>query len=149
MESMIADGIIDRSSYELLSSTNCLRLMEPNFIEYVVGQSLVYSFPVLEMFANPRKSMQGGFIAAAFDNVFGALVGFVTNKIEMASVDISVNYIRPIFVNDILTIYAYIKSQGKSIVHLTGEAFNKENKLIATASINIMLLKKDKYLEKV
>jgi len=145
LESMITDGIIDRIVQNLENSTNCIKLMNPKFIEYIVGESLTYSYPVLDIFSNPRKSMQGGFIAAAFDNIFGILVYITTKKIEMASIDISVNYLRPIFINDTLIVKAYLKSKGKIIVHLIGEAYDKEKNLIATASTNIMLLEKNKY----
>lgn len=149
LKPMIRDGIIKPQHVDLLHSTNCLKTMQPEFIEYVVGKSLVYAFPVLDIFTNPRNSMQGGFVAAAFDNVFGILVYLSTKQVEMASVDLSINFIRPIFGGDTLQIKTYLRSQGKTIVHLTGEAFDKKNKLISTASVNIMLLGKNKYFKKV
>ena len=138
LQSMIEAGIIEKNR----SPSNCVVLMEREFIEYVVGESATYAYPVLEIFSNPRKAMQGGFIAAAFDNTFGGLVYLATKHIEMATIDLSVNYHKPIFENDQLTITAYLKSPGKTIIHLIGEAFNSKKELIATATTNILLLRK-------
>ena len=142
-ESMVADGIVEKTDIRV----NCVELMKREFVEYVVGESLTCAYPVLKIYSNMRKSMQGGFISAAFDNTFGALVYFFTKKAEMASIDLYVNYHRPIFENDKLTVTAYLKSKGKTIIHLVGEAYNMENKLIATSNTNIMLLDKNKFFK--
>ena len=127
---------------------NCRDTMQPQFVEYVEGESFTYNYPVLEMYLNPRRSMQGGFIAAAFDNAFGALVYLTTGQLEMASVDIHVNYQRPIFENDLLTVKVFLKAKGRNIVHVTGEAYDQSSVLIATASTNIMILDRDYFQRK-
>ncbi|NPV92676.1 MAG: PaaI family thioesterase [Firmicutes bacterium] len=127
---------------------NCWDLMKPELVEYVEGKSMTFRFPVLEIYSNPRKSMQGGFISAAFDNSYGPLASVVTGQLEMASVDLCVNYHRPIFENDTLTVKVYIKSKGKNILHLTGEAFDSKDRLIASSVTNIMLLEKEKFHKK-
>lgn len=119
---------------------NCREVMQPEFVEFVEGESLTYRFPVLEMYANPRNSMQGGFIGAAFDNTFGGLVFLLTGKLEMASVDLYVNYHRPIFVGDSLYIKVVMKSMGRTVIHMLGEAYDGKKRLVATATTNIMLL---------
>jgi uncharacterized protein (TIGR00369 family) len=138
-ESMVKDGIM-----KVVDSPNCVELMKREFIEYIVGESVTCAYPVLEIYSNPRKAMQGGFISAAFDNTFGALVYLETKKIEMATIDLSVNYHKPIFENDKLIVAVNIKSLGKTIIHLTGEAYNNEKNLIATATTNIMILDRHK-----
>lgn len=127
---------------------NCKETMQPVFVEYVEGESLTYNFPVLEIYSNPRKSMQGGFIGAAFDNTFGGLIFLSTGRMEMASVDLCVNYHRPIFENDVMKVKVNLKSMGKTIAHLTGEAYDTRGRLIASATTNIMLLEKDKFHKK-
>jgi acyl-coenzyme A thioesterase PaaI-like protein len=127
---------------------NCRDIMQPQFVEYVEGESFTYIYPVLEMYLNPRRSMQGGFIAAAFDNAFGALVYLTTGRLEMASVDMHVNYQRPIFENDRLTVTVFLKAKGRTMVHASGEACDQSGCLIATAATNIMLLDKESFLRK-
>ena len=127
---------------------NCRDTMQPQFVEYVEGESFTYNYPVLEMYLNPRRSMQGGFIAAAFDNAFGALVYLATGQLAMASVDLHVNYQRPIFENDLLTVTVFLKTKGRTVAHASGEAYDQSGCLIATATRNIMLLDKETFLRR-
>lgn len=127
---------------------NCRDVMQPQFVEYVEGESFTYDYPVLEMYLTPRRSMQGGFIAAAFDNAFGSLVYLTTGQLEMATVDLHVNYQRPIFESDILTVKVFLKSRGKTIVHAWGEAYDRKSSLIATAATNIFIMDKELFPRK-
>ena len=120
----------------------CAELMQPKFIEYIENESITYAFPVLDIYLNPWKCMQGGFISAAFDNVFGALAILATGKFEVSSLDLNLNYHRPIFADDMLTVKVYLKSKGKSIISLWGESFDSCGRLIATATSKIILLNK-------
>lgn len=119
---------------------NCVEVMKPRLIEYIEGEKMVMAFPVLEWQLNPRDAMQGGFITAAFDNVFGTLCIYETKEKSVATVDISTTYQRPIFKGDELIVTAWVKFRGKTLVHILGEGYNKEGKLIATASSNFILL---------
>jgi acyl-CoA thioesterase FadM len=62
----------------------------------------------------------------------------------MATIDMAVNYHKPIFEHDRLEVVVQIKSLGKTIINLVGEAFDKEQNLIATAITNIILLDRKK-----
>lgn len=137
-ESMAKDGLIDPGV--IANVPSCIKIMQARLVEYIPGEYVTFAFPVLEMFLNPRRSMQGGFISAAFDNAFGLLVFLTTKSGNIPTIDLNVNYHRPIFENDELIIKATIKSLGKNIVHVAGEGFNKDNKLVATAYGKFMLL---------
>ena len=50
---------------------NCSVAMKEEVLHYESCTSLAVKFPVLEVSLNPLRTMQGGFIVAAFDNVFG------------------------------------------------------------------------------
>ncbi len=127
---------------------SCWEIMQPEFVDYIEGEKLTCAFPVQHIFTNPRGSMQGGFIGAAFDNTVGALLYIETGSQTMASVDLNINYQRPIFENDKLVVSAYLKSMGKSIAHFYAEALDGQGRLVATATTNIMLLDKDKFIRK-
>ncbi|WP_052085860.1 PaaI family thioesterase [Clostridium sp. HMP27] len=123
---------------------NCFEVMKPKIIQYTAKESLTIGFPVLEEYLNPDGRMQGGFITAAFDNTFGALCFYEVKDLALpATIDISTSYQRPIFMGDELIITVDIKSMGNTIVHMTGDARNREGKLVATSTTNIMLLKDD------
>ncbi len=135
LEKMLADGIIEERP-----EPNCVTIMQWEFVEYVVGKSVTCAFPVLALYSNPRKSMQGGFIGAAFDNTFGTLVYLTTKKMNMVTINLNITYHRPIYENDRLIVTVYIKSLGKTIIHLVGEAFDSKGNLIASSSTNLTLL---------
>ena len=127
-------------------TTNCWSFMKPEFVEYVEGASLTMAFPVLEVYSNPRGTMQGGFMTAAFDNTFGSLLQMETRRRDMASIDIHINFQRPIFVGDVLLVRAYVKSIGQTLAHLYGEGTDRsQGRLIATAVSNLVLMGQEKF----
>jgi uncharacterized protein (TIGR00369 family) len=134
---MLEEGIMEERP-----EPNCVKLMQREFIEYVVGKSATFAFPVLDIYSNPRKSMQGGFIGAAFDNTFGALVYLTTKNLNMATIDMNITYHKPIYENDRLIVKVYIRSLGKTIIHLVGEAYDNQGNLIASGTTNITMLDK-------
>lgn len=138
LESMIEDGIIEKG----WNRPKCVTLMKQKFVEYVVGKSITHVYPVAEEYSNQAGGMQGGLISAAFDNTFGVLVWAITNRQEMATLDLNVSFHKPIYLNDKLIITAYIKSRGKTLIHLLGEAYDSKKNLIATANSNYYLFKK-------
>ncbi len=128
---------------------SCWSFMQPEFVEYVEGESLTIAFPVLEVYSNPRGSMQGGFMTAAFDNTFGSLLQMETHRRDMASIDIHMNFQRPIFVGDVLLVRACVKSIGQTLAHLYGEGVDKsQGRLIATAVSNLVLMGQEKFARK-
>ena len=145
LEQLIDGGKLFK--YMAKEGANCVLTMKPEFVEYIPTKSLTFKFPILEMFLNPRRSMQGGFVGAAFDNVFGILLLLETKRREMATVNLSINYLKPIFFGDELFIKVYIKSRGNKISSFYGEASNKEGKIIATSTTNIMSIDSDSFHE--
>ena len=132
LESMIQDGLIPPEMLKELP--NCITIMQTRLIDYIPGQHIILAFPVLEMFLNNKRAMQGGFIAAAFDNAFGWLIFFTTRDTNIPTLDLTTNFHRPIFKDDELIVTATMKHFGGNILLLAGEGYNKEDKLIATAS---------------
>lgn len=122
----------------------CFNFMQGRLLDYEEGKSLTVVFPVLESYTNPAGSMQGGLITAAFDNVFGPMCLLVGKKSPTTTIDINTSYHRPIFPGDEITITVRVKTQGKTKIYMLGEAFNKDNKLIATATSTYIYLKAEK-----
>jgi uncharacterized protein (TIGR00369 family) len=131
----------EKLNNKLGTAPNCFVFMQGRMLEFNMDERLTIAFPVLESYLNPAGSMQGGFITAAFDNVFGPLCQAVTNRKATTTVDLYTNYHRPIFAGDELIITASIIVKGRTKIHMTAEAYNQEKKLIATASTNYMYLK--------
>jgi uncharacterized protein (TIGR00369 family) len=112
---------------------NCFTSMQAKFVEYDSRRSLAVTFPVLEESLNPLRTMQGGFIVAAFDNVFGPL-SYLAARVPCVTLNLNTQFIRPIEPGDQLTVRATVVSRNAQVLQMTGEAFNSRNKVIATAS---------------
>lgn len=127
-------------SIELPPAPPCFTNMKAKLTAHKPGIELTVSFPVYETYVNPAGSMQGGYITAAFDNVFGPLCYRASGTGASAMVDINTSYHRPVFPGDQLIITARVKAKGKRIIHMEGEAYNSEKKLVASASCDYMVL---------
>ena len=122
------------SKADLPPTPNCSLFVPGCITGFVPGTSLTMTFPVAESYTNPGGSMQGGIISAAFDNVFGPLCHVTTKTAATTTMNINTAFHRPIFPGDELTIIASVKSKGRTAIYMAGEAYNRENKLIATAN---------------
>jgi len=124
---------------ELGTPPPCYLHMQARLVEYIPATSLTVAFPVMESYLNPAGTMQGGFITAAFDNVFGPLCYLASGTRASAMINIDNSYHRPAFAGDELTITARVKTKGRSVVHMEAEAYNQNDKLVASANCNYML----------
>jgi uncharacterized protein (TIGR00369 family) len=121
---------------------NCFTAMKAEIVQYESRNSLTVKFPVLEESLNPLRTMQGGYIVAAFDNVFGPL-SYAAARCPCVTMNLHTQFIRPIMPGDWLTITATVVSRGNQILYMTAEAHNEKKKLIATGSANAMMLKSE------
>jgi uncharacterized protein (TIGR00369 family) len=138
---VLKDLIEDFKNMKNESTVLCFSDMEPRFIDYRHKEFFTAAFPVLDRYLNPRKTMQGGFITAAFDNAFGALAYYSYNHRLMATIDISTSFHYPIYSDDELIITTRMISMGNTIASMRGEAVDRNGRIIATASTNMLILK--------
>lgn len=120
---------------------NCSLTMQSEIVAFSPERmEITVNTPVQEAFTNPAGSMQGGFVTAAFDNAFGPLCLMVTGGFASTTIDIYTNYHRPIFPGDVLSVTASVVYKGKRAVQMAARGYNREGKLIATATANYILL---------
>ncbi|MGI6420875.1 MAG: PaaI family thioesterase [Syntrophomonadaceae bacterium] len=127
---------------DLGSVPHCFSFMQGRILDYIEGESLTIGFPVFRHYLNPSGSMQGGFISAAVDNVFGPLCYSATKTPQTTMIDMMTSYHRPIFEGDELIVTATVKTKGRTRIHMIAEAYNRENKLVATASCDYIHLRR-------
>jgi uncharacterized protein (TIGR00369 family) len=148
-ETPSGEGKIDADSFfrdaEFARTYPWVKLPPPCFLSSgarIVGheqhRSLTVAFPVSEAQTNPVGSLQGGILAGYFDNTFGPL-SFATMRKPCVSIDMTVNFIRPVRPGETVTIRAEFKSKGRKVFQMYAEAHNGKNKLIATASTNMLV----------
>jgi acyl-coenzyme A thioesterase PaaI-like protein len=118
----------------------CFTSMQGEFLEYESRKSLKVSFPVLSDSLNPQGKMQGGFLTAAFDNVFGPL-SYLAARAPCITLDIHTQFFRGLEVGDIVTILAEIVARGTGSIFMKAEASNSAGKLVATSTTNLLIVK--------
>lgn len=126
----------ERASEEIerLPKPPCLIEMMGEILEYQPGENrLICTFPVQDKYANPMQTMQGGFIAAAFDNVFGPLSLLAGGK-PSTTVSMQLTYHRPVLMGDKLIIAARAVKKGKRTLYMEAEGFNSQGDLVASAN---------------
>jgi len=106
--------------------------------EYEANRSLTVEFSVHDSQTNPLGYLQGGILGSYFDNVFGPL-SFVTMRKPCVSVDMNINFVRPVKPGEVVRIRAEFISRGRKLVQLYAEAHNEKHKLVATATSNMMV----------
>jgi uncharacterized protein (TIGR00369 family) len=107
-------------------------------LSFESGRSIKLVFPVREHQANPIGTLQGGILCSFFDEAFGIL-SFASLRKPCVSIDMNVNFIRPIRPGEGLIIHAEFKSKSKKLLQLSAEARNGKEKLAATAFSNLMV----------
>lgn len=114
--------------------------MEARLEYYEKGKFLQVSFPVLERQSNPAGFMQGGYIAAAFDNTFGPL-SFLLAKNPTTTIDLNVQYIRPVRMGKRVTVEAKLVAKGFTTLAMSGEMKDDRGRLLATSQTNLLIFK--------
>jgi uncharacterized protein (TIGR00369 family) len=114
--------------------------MKAEIISYTKNKSISVSFPVMENQTNPMGFMQGGYIAAAFDNAYGPLSYLVAKK-PTTTIDMNIQYIRGVAIGQNVIVTASVEAKGFSTIHMTAEMKTDKGKLLATSTTNLLILK--------
>lgn len=92
-------------------------------------------FFVREWELNSIQTMHGGLIATAVDITCGVLVRFFKRSGSAATVQLSVDYLKPLSGGEGFIVRAKINKQGRRIIFLTAEVISKDSgQTAATAS---------------
>jgi uncharacterized protein (TIGR00369 family) len=90
-------------------------------------------------FTNPMRVFQGGFLCAAFDEVYGPLSYMATGR-PVVTIDMSTTYLRLFTEKDEwLTVRAELVAKTKRLLILKAEAHNKKGKLIAISNAHAII----------
>ena len=103
----------------------------------------IYSYELMfsDKCLNPFKTVQGGMIASALDEVTSISVNVLTNdEFLPSSTDIHITYHRPLMSGKVLGT-AKIIQLGKTIVSIEGRLYSNTGKICATA-LHTAVLKK-------
>jgi uncharacterized protein (TIGR00369 family) len=117
-------------------------IMEPKLVACDEAErTATMEFPVRDWQSNPYEGMHGGLIASAFDEALGLLAFCLNEENKIATINLSINYLKPIPLHDAILITAKVTSKGKRIITTTGECRLKSNGLLTnTAQIVFSVL---------
>jgi uncharacterized protein (TIGR00369 family) len=111
---------------------------EAKILAFVSGRSITLAFPVREFQTNPVGTLQGGILSSFIDDAFGCLC-FATTRKPCISIDLTVNFIRPVKPGAFVIVRAEFKARGRKLLQVSAEAFIGNEKLVATATSNLMV----------
>jgi uncharacterized protein (TIGR00369 family) len=90
--------------------------------------SIILEYPVMEWESNPNNVMHGGIIATIMDTTLGILANYLCigiGKTFAPTINMSINYLKPVPVGETLCVEAKVTSFGKSLITVYGEAYIK------------------------
>lgn len=128
-----------KSPVEFKTPPPCFDEMQGSFLRYSSRKALLVTFPVLEKYLNPMQVMQGGFIAAAFDNVFGPL-SFLAAQRATTTLDMSQTYLRAARVGELIFCEAEVIARSPRILFMQASLFNAKKKLVASSQTQVLVL---------
>ena len=111
---------------------------EGKILSFETGKSITLAFPVRESQTNPVNTLQGGILSSFIDDAFGCLC-FATTRKPCVSIDMTVNFIRPVRPGAFVVVRAEFKEKGRKLLQCSAEAFTGNEKLAATATSNLMV----------
>jgi uncharacterized protein (TIGR00369 family) len=109
------------------------------FEEYVPARSFKATVVVSEDHVNGMGLMEGGFIAAMFDNLIAGL-SYLTAGGPATSLELTTHFLRPVFAGSRLRLSAEVRKAGRTAIYIAAEAHNDDDKLVATAMSAVQVI---------
>lgn len=118
-----------------LTAPNIAKTLNIEFLEVdPEHQSLTTRFSIDDRFNNPAGHVQGGILAAMLDDTMGPALAMLLGENEFApTLNLNVSFIKSAKPG-YFTGKARVVNKGRSICFLTGELFDANEALVATAS---------------
>ncbi len=108
-------------------------------LAFAKNRRIVLAFLVRAEQTNPLGTLQGGILASFIDDAFGSLC-FASLRKPCVSIDLNINFIRPLKPGEVVTINAEFKSKNRKLLQVYAEARNTKEKLVATATSNLLVV---------
>ena len=129
-----------QSLHEKLSEPGICDLLAPEFVSCdAENQSVTLAVTVRPWMLNPKATLHGGMMAAMLDTTMGLLVRYYGQTLEVSTISLSVNYLRPAHNGDLLRVTARIDKRGRRVIFTGGEIALPDGKKIATATASFMI----------
>ena len=112
-------------------------LFETEFIDYTEDGEFIVKAGIKPWMRNPFGNLQGGMISYFIDAIAGTLSWAEVDCDPVGTIDLHINYIRPVQQNsDYVIVKAKVISIGRRVIVATSEVRDPEGWLMATATVN-------------
>lgn len=110
--------------------------MAPEFVSCdAISRTATIRFSVEDWMCNVKGTLHGGMIATMLDNSMGLLTrAFYRNSDKISTINLSLNYLRPVLPGKSVTATVRIEKPGRNIVFLYAVLTTQDGKPAATAS---------------
>jgi len=99
---------------------------------------LKMEFTVSDYMLNPLKILHGGIAATMLDELMGA-AGFLMNRpVGYATINMNVDYLNSAREHEVLSGEGRILRAGKTVFHAEAKLMNKDGKIVAKATSNLI-----------
>ena len=132
---MNPDNVFWKMQRGELPQPNIARTLGMEFVDIDIDQAQITTrFTINNEFTNPAGQVQGGIIAAMLDDTMGpALVATLEANQFAPTLNLNVSFLRS-GMPGVFTGKGKVLKKGRSICYLSGELFDANNQLVATAT---------------
>jgi len=117
----------------------CFTEMGGSIDHWQAGESIEASFPLRLWYANPAGWLQGGILAALFDNTFGPF-SFLEAKAPTTTLEMQLSYVRPATIADgPVKVSAKLLEKSKNYLIFSGDARKSDGKIVAYATTRLQI----------
>lgn len=95
-------------------------------------------FTVERYMLNPIGILHGGVMAIMLDELMGAVSFTLGRPNGFATINMNIDYLHSAKLNEIIIGEGNIMREGKTVLHLESKIYNKENKILAKATSNMI-----------
>ena len=128
----------DGMNYQL--PPNSFKMLNGEFLDYQPKTELLTQFRIAREFSNPQGTVQGGIIAAAFDDTFGP-IGVATSQKPILTIDMNLQFVRPVPLEEHFYIVTRIVSVSRTTLFIRADGYSHKGKLLAQASSNQIIIR--------
>jgi acyl-CoA thioesterase len=121
-----------RSAAEFLRSNHVAQMVGMELVDLADGEAVI-RVKMRDELRQPHGLLHGGITATLIDTAMAfAVLTRLGNDEKASTIDLTIHYTRP-HTDGAVTCRARVVRGGKRIFTVSADAFNEENKLIATA----------------
>jgi len=103
---------------------------------------VVVEVTVRKEMTNVYRTLHGGMFAFIADEVIGVAIYSAGNENQYVSINLTIDFLRPIQLGHAVKVHAYIVRKGRNIVNARCDFYNYEEELVSSASSNLMATNK-------